>query len=198
MKKSSNVSFSLGKKIYLFVGLTVFTAAMFVAIASHFINANRIDTYFKGLSMDTARNFSNFVDVEFLRTVRAVAESEEFQAIRNEAEENEDEASIEAYLREKGLLDEYDKNREILHRYLSNMNDVKYLYVVVWGWLCSAFVPVYSDDGTWVCSVGCDVGMDDIMAERRNNFIYIVPDLQALPGRYLFRACLQACGRGDV
>ena len=34
-----------------------------------------------------------------------------------------------------------------------------------WGWLCSDFKPVYDSKGECVCIVGCDVGMDDIMAE---------------------------------
>ena len=36
-----------------------------------------------------------------------------------------------------------------------------------WGWLCSDFKPVYDSKGECVCIVGCDVGMDDIMAERQ-------------------------------
>lgn len=43
-----------------------------------------------------------------------------------------------------------------------------------WGWLCSSYVPIYTDDGTFVCDVGCDVAMDDIMNERYHNFIYIL------------------------
>ncbi|HAG68622.1 MAG TPA: hypothetical protein DCL38_01455 [Lachnospiraceae bacterium] len=43
-----------------------------------------------------------------------------------------------------------------------------------WGWLCSDFKPVYSSDGECVCIVGCDVGMDDVMAERRRLLIVLV------------------------
>ena len=226
MKDNSEkrASISVGQKIYFFVGVTVFIAAMTVAIAAHFINANRIDGYFRGLTIDTARNFARMVDAEYMRQLRAVAESEEYQALREEAEASENEAVIEQYLKDKGLWEGYVENRNQLVQYLRNMHDVKYLYILAcgdkdathdmyllddddlpiyetgyyeereedllgmdasveveptisngdWGWLCSAFAPVYAEDGTLVCQVGCDVGMEDIMRERRLNFLYLV------------------------
>ncbi len=216
---------SVGRKIALYVVLTVFLVALSVAIVSHFINASRIDNYFKGLSLDTARNFRTFVDADFLQDVKAVVTTDEYQALRVKAEEEENEDLIEEYLRDKGLWEDYVKNREVLHEYLENMTDVKYLYVVVWGdkdarydmylmddyenplyyscgyyeereesflgmeatsevaptisngdwgWLCSSFVPVHSESGILVCQVGCDVGMDEIMVERRQNLLYIL------------------------
>ena len=216
---------SVGRKIFLYVVLTVFLVALSVAIVSHFINASRIDNYFKGLSLDTARNFRTFVDADFLQDVKAVVTTDEYQALREKAEEEENEDLIEEYLRDKGLWEDYVKNREVLHEYLENMNDVKYLYIVVWGdqdalydmylmddydnplyyscgyyeereeaflgmeateevaptisngdwgWLCSSYVPVHSEAGILVCQVGCDVGMDEIMVERRQNLLYIL------------------------
>ena len=128
-KKKAYVS--VGRKIFLYVVLTVFLVALSVAIVSHFINASRIDNYFKGLSSDTARNFRTFVDADFLQEVKAAVSTEEFQALREKAKEEENEGLIEDYLREKGLWEDYVKNREILHNYLQNMSDVKYLYIVV-------------------------------------------------------------------
>ena len=43
-----------------------------------------------------------------------------------------------------------------------------------WGWLCSAYVPVYLEDGTLVGQVGCDIGMDEVVLERRTFLIYIM------------------------
>lgn len=216
--------FSLGKKIYLFVGVTVFLAAITVAVISYLINANRIDDYFKELSLNNARNFATMVDPYYLEELKAAAESEEFQALRDRAEAEDNEALIEEYLKENGLWDGYVKTRDMLSNYRSNMKNVKYLYIVScggvdenydmylvddydvemyetgyyeeretellgldaskevqptisygdWGWLCSSFVPVCKEDGTLVCQVGCDVGMDDIIKERRMNFLYII------------------------
>ena len=35
-----------------------------------------------------------------------------------------------------------------------------------WGWLCSAYAPVYDSSGNLVCQIGCDYSMDEVMAER--------------------------------
>ncbi|MCR5543394.1 MAG: GGDEF domain-containing protein [Eubacterium sp.] len=43
-----------------------------------------------------------------------------------------------------------------------------------WGWLCSDFKPVYDSTGECVCVVGCDIGMDDVMAERQRLLIYFL------------------------
>ncbi len=214
---------SVGRKIFWYVVLTVFLVALSVAFVSHFLNAGRIDEYFKGLSLDTARNFRTFVDADFLQDVKAAVTTDEYQKLREKAEEEENEDLIEEYLQEQGLWEDYVKNREVLHNYLQNMSDVKYLYVIVWGdkdalydmylmddydnplyyscgyfeereeaflgmdgtaeiaptisngdwgWLCSSYVPVHSESGILVCQVGCDVGMDDIMVERRQNLLY--------------------------
>ena len=42
-----------------------------------------------------------------------------------------------------------------------------------WGWLCSAYSPVYSSDGKLSCVVGCDFDMEDVMRERAEFKIYL-------------------------
>ena len=124
---------SFGIKMYLFVLLTVFVVALGTSLVSYYINANQIDTYFKGLTLQSARNVASFVDGDYLEKLRAAAESEEYQALREKAEEDEDEAPVEAFLREKGLWDKYVEQREYLIKYLENMTDIKYLYIVACG-----------------------------------------------------------------
>ncbi|MBR5406606.1 MAG: sensor domain-containing diguanylate cyclase [Lachnospiraceae bacterium] len=41
-----------------------------------------------------------------------------------------------------------------------------------WGWLCSAYAPVFDSDGQLVCHIGCDVSMDDIMKSRIRALLY--------------------------
>ncbi|MCR5045162.1 MAG: GGDEF domain-containing protein [Treponema sp.] len=125
--------FTVGKKIYLFVGLTVFLAVFGAAMISYRINASQIDDYFKNLSLYSARNFSKFIDAEYLFKLKEVVISEEYQALRDQAEKDEDEAVIERYLKQKGLWTDYVKNRNFLIRYLRTMEDIKYLYLIVWG-----------------------------------------------------------------
>ena len=35
-----------------------------------------------------------------------------------------------------------------------------------WGWLCSAYAPVFDSNGNLVCHVGCDISMDEVVASR--------------------------------
>ena len=223
-ERTRKKGFSIGRKMYLFVIVTVLAAVMGVTILSYFINVNQIDTYFKRLANNSAQNFASMVDADFLYKLRKVAESDEYQKMREKADEEEDEAPVEEYLRKEGLWDQYKETREKLVNYLRNMKDIKYLYIIAWGdkdakydmylidddenlitetgyyeereaelegadpekpieptssngdWggLCSAYAPVYLDDGTLVCHVGCDVGMDDIMDERHMNLTYVI------------------------
>ena len=119
------------------------------------------------------------------------------------------------------MWQEYEDTRMIMCTFIDNMEDVKYLYLIVlgdkhadydmyllddydnplyqtgnyeerepelngvdtskkiettittgkWGWLCSAYVPVYDADGNIVCHVGCDIDMEGSMIQR---FSYII------------------------
>lgn len=208
--------FSIGGKIYIFVTLTVIAVAVGTALLSYFISAGQIDRYFKRLTFNSAANFSSLIDTDYFVRLKEVAESDEYQAIRDEAEEADDDEPVISYLQEKGLWEEYTQQRDLLCTYLRNMEDIKYLYIVVtgdkdalvdmylmddddnpvyetgyyeerepefigadfstimeptishgdWGWLCSAYAPVYDDEGNIICHIGCDVAMDDIMSER--------------------------------
>ena len=43
-----------------------------------------------------------------------------------------------------------------------------------WGNLCSAYAPIYDRYGNFVCLVGCDIEMSDIMQERLTNLGYSI------------------------
>ena len=133
MKNKIKGKFSLGKKIYLFVALAVFISAFGVALMSFAINANQIDNYFKRLSLNTAANFATMVDADFLDELADMAVSEEYQAVRDEAELNDDDTYVIEYIKEAGLWDQFNDTREKMSKYLGNYSDIKYLYIVKWG-----------------------------------------------------------------
>ena len=222
--KNTGRKFSLGSKITIFVILTILLSVSGVCILSFIINVNQIDTYFKRLTINNARNFASVVDPDFLKELKEVAQSEEYQALRDRAEEEEDEVIVQDYLKEKGLWERYEEHRQKITTYLNNMSDIEYLYIVVWGgknathdmylvddyenpvyetgyyelrepefagidpdgeidpvisngdwgWLCSGYAPVYDSDGNYICHVGCDVQMEDVMRERRINLFYMI------------------------
>ena len=129
MKEIKN-KVSIGAKIYAFVGTSIIIASTLIAILSFAINGRRINQYAEQLSLDTAKNFSGMIDPDFLTSLRDILESEEYQAVRAQAEEEENEAIIEEYLVEKGLWDEFDETRDRMDFYLRNMKNVEYLYII--------------------------------------------------------------------
>ena len=230
-KDTKKRRFGIGKKMYLFVLVTVFVAVAAVAALAYIINVRQIDSYFKRLTLNTAENVASFVDVEFLKELKAVVAADEYQALRDRAEEEDDESLIEEYLREKGLWERYVTQREYLIQYVGFMDDVKYLYLIVWadkgeepfdmylvdaddvplyetgyyeereeefgdadphylvdpvisngdwGWLCSGYAPVYDAEGNLICNVGCDIGMAEMIRERRVNLIYLIISAAAI------------------
>ncbi|MCR4644191.1 MAG: GGDEF domain-containing protein [Oscillospiraceae bacterium] len=125
--------FSISTKIYLFVTMIVLVIAGGTAVISYLISARQIDNYFKRLAYNTAENYASLSDPDFLARLRVIAESDEYQAIRDQAEEDDDEAAIQAYFEEQGIWEEYQANQAALTNYLSHMDDIKYLYIVALG-----------------------------------------------------------------
>ena len=124
---------SIGTKMYIFVIITVLFAAFGVCMLSFFINASQIDSYFKRLTINSAQYASTYVDIDFIKQLRSVVESDEYQAIRGAAEAADDDTSVVDYLKQKGLWDKYVAEREELINFVKNMTDVEYLYIVAWG-----------------------------------------------------------------
>ena len=224
MKEKTNKRFSVKKKMYIFIAIMIIISALGTAAIAFFTSANRIDDYYKRAASDNARNMASFVDGDFLRELRVAAESDEFQAIRDKAEEDDDEQPVIDYLKSHGLWDRYSEIRSMLTEYIENVRDIKYLYLTAhgdkdavcdmyliddesteiyetgyyeereeelrgfdltameepqisngdWGWLCSAFYPVYDSNGECVCIAGCDFGMDEVMTQRYQLLAYII------------------------
>lgn len=220
--------FTIGKKMYIFIITNVLFAAGCVCALSYIINADQINTYYSRLTINNAKNYSTLVDKDFLKELRALAESDEYQALREEAEEADDDTAVYEYFVEQGIWDKFNEEREKMRTYVNNMEDVKYLYIVAWsehpdpdgsyrdmyiidaddvplymvgyyedreeefgevdytktvqptithgdwGWLCSGYEPLYDDDGTIICHIGCDVDMGTIIGERNADLFYMV------------------------
>ena len=127
------IKLSIGVKLYIFIIITVLAVAIGTAFLAYSINANQIDRYYKQVAFDSAVNFSSFVDGDYLRKLRIAAETDEFQTLRESAEESDDEAAIQDYLEKNSLWEGYSETRGKLVRYLRNMTAIKYLYIVVCG-----------------------------------------------------------------
>ncbi|MBE6877237.1 MAG: hypothetical protein E7496_11070 [Ruminococcus sp.] len=119
--------------MYLFIIITVLIATIGTAMISYFINTQQIDNFCKTITINNAQNFVSLINPEYMQALKDMATSEEYQLLRNTAEETDDEAMVEAYLREHDMWDGYVNSRKQLMTYLNNMENVKYLYIVVCG-----------------------------------------------------------------
>ena len=229
---------TIGKKMYIFIVLTVLFAVLGSCLVAFFINASQIDAYYKKLAYNSAKNYATLADVRYLSRLREAAESEEFQELRELAEETDNETLIEDYLRDNGLWDGYQTERNKLRTYVASMGDVKYLYLIAWGdmdamldmylidaddvplyqtgyyeereaefegiepsnyiepvishgdwgWLCSAYAPLFDLDGNLICHVGCDISMEDVMHDRYTNLFYLLLSAIGITGAVLLGA----------
>ena len=100
--KKERTGISIRVKMYIFVMLTVLSVAFGTSAIAYTTGADQIDRYYKQNTADNARNFASMVDGDFLKELRVVAASEEFQALREQAEAADDEALIEDCLRDPG------------------------------------------------------------------------------------------------
>lgn len=125
--------FSVKTKMYIFVAITVVVVALGTSAITFFIGANQIDDYYKQNAIDNARNAAFLMDGDFLAELRAVAESEEYQALRIRAESEQNENLIEDYLKQNGLWDRYSEIRALLTDYLVRVEGIEFLYVIANG-----------------------------------------------------------------
>ena len=222
--KEKRAVFSLRQKMYTFIIITVLAAVFGTAIISYYNNLKQIDRYYKSEAISHARNFTLMLDADFISRLKTMALTDEYTAIRDKAEADDDDAPVREYIKNAGLWEEYSQTWSTLNTYLDNTENVKYLYIVVlgdenatqdmflfddddnpvyktgyyedredelmgmnaqqeveptisngeWGWLCSAFAPLYDKDGNVVCHVGCDISMDAVMKDRHRFLIDVL------------------------
>lgn len=218
---STKRRFSISTKTHIFLIAEILIITLGIAIFSFVSSSNQINDYYKQISKSTARHAATYMNGDYLAQLRDAAASEEFQALREKAEEEEDDQPVQEYLEQHGLWDEYDRIRNFLTNYIEQVDGIKYLYVIAlgdknalydmylvdditnpisetgyyeerepelrhldynnlpeptisngdWGWLCSSFYPVYDSNGDFVCVVGCDFGMEEVIQERTQMMI---------------------------
>ena len=95
--------FTVRRKMNIFVILIILVVAVGTSTITFITSINQIDSYYRQIASDNAKNFASMVDGDYLGVLRKAIESEEYQAIREKAEEEEDEAAIEEYLKKEGL-----------------------------------------------------------------------------------------------
>lgn len=140
--------FSVKLKMFIFVAITVLVVAFGTAAIAFSISANRIDSYYKQNASDNARNVASMVDGDYIAVLKKVIRSGEYQAVRKQAVEEDNEELVEDYLKKRGLWDEYISIREMLTDYLSNMEGIEYVYVIDHGDADAVYDMYLIDDDT--------------------------------------------------
>ena len=127
-----NRRFNIGAKMYLFVAATVILSIAGISTFSYIINVGQIDSFYKRLTINSANYVRGLVDGDYLSELRNVIESDEFQELRDHAEEIDDDSQIIEYLDERGLWDRYVETRNTLRSVVEDMDDIEYLYLITW------------------------------------------------------------------
>ena len=147
--------FSVKLKMYIFVAATVLVVAFGTAAITYSISVNRINSYYRQNASDNARNVASMVDGDYIVRLKKAVRSGEYQAIKKQAEEEDNEELVENYLREKGLWDEYFNIRTMLSDYLSNMEGIEYVYIIDHGDIDAIYdMYLIDDDSTPLYETG--------------------------------------------
>lgn len=124
---------SIKVKLYIFIISTILIIASGTIIFSYISNTNQVDNFYKQLTTDNAKNFASSLDGDYLTDLRTLLESEEYQSIREQAEENNNEELVKNYLIEKGYWEQYNKIQQNIDSYIHNLSNIKYLYIIAHG-----------------------------------------------------------------
>ena len=125
--------FSVKVKIFMFVFLIILAIAVSTSAVTFYSSVDRINEYYKRCAYDNARNFASMLDGDYLAKLREAVESEEYLSLRDKAEKDGNEELIRRYLGERSLWGGYKKVQDDIALYMSNMTDIKYLYVIAHG-----------------------------------------------------------------
>ena len=123
--------------IRLYVYVCVIGMALFIAtstiVVSYKLTISQINKHYGSNATDNSKNFASFLDGDFIKEFRLLIESDEYQDIRKQAIEANDESIIENYLKDNGVWDKYTDTRTKLDKYKNNISNIKYLYIVANG-----------------------------------------------------------------
>lgn len=121
---------SLRLYIYLFLIASVLITAISTLIICYKMSVKQLDRYYDSVSLENSRNASSFIDGDYLKELREAIDTEEYQTLREKAEENDDEVAIKEYLKEHGLWAEFEEIQSSITRYMNNISTIRYLYIV--------------------------------------------------------------------
>ena len=124
---------SIKNKLYIFVIGIILAISIGAIVSSYMTNSRQIDRLYKNITSANAANFASTLDGDYLGKLRILLESDEYQAIRDKAVKKKNEQLVQDYLESKGMWKQYCEIRDALTKYIHNMDDIKYLYIIAHG-----------------------------------------------------------------
>ena len=124
---------SIKSKLYLFVVAIILIVAIGAITLSYMISSNQIDRVYKHVTTSSAETFAKHLDGNYLRDLRILLESDEYQAVRNKAELEKNDTLVKNYLESKNMWNQYSIIRNELDEYIDSMDEIKYVYIVAHG-----------------------------------------------------------------
>ena len=125
MKKRYSVA--LRMDLLILLGVIVIAGSL-IALA-YLTNAQEVDAFYMEKALQTARTLVTFLDGDHLKSISALLQEDEYQAIRVEAGLQGDDTAIRQYLEEHGELDYVTRLRRVLSDYRDGQG-ATYVYLV--------------------------------------------------------------------
>ena len=137
---------SIKIRLYLFLGITIFIIALATSIVTYLAISIKTDNIYKNATIENANKFALDIDAEFMKKYKKIIQSDEYQQLRELAEEQEDEQLIKDYFIKKDIWNEFFYIRNEIDEYLANIKTIKYLYLVDYGGLDATYDMYLIDD----------------------------------------------------
>ena len=120
---------SVSLRINLLILVLVAIICTGLVTAAYWNNSRQIDETYKSRTSQISATIASLLDSNQITEILNVLQSEEYQALRTEAEEAEDNERIEKYLAERGILDTVLETEKKLSS-LRELQGAKYIYLV--------------------------------------------------------------------
>ncbi len=120
---------SVSVRVNLLILLLVVIISGGLVTAAYFYNSHQVDDIYMSRTTQTSATIASVLDGDTVSEILKVLVSEEYQALRTEAAETDDNGRIEQYLSDRGILDKVRETQQKLSS-LRDLQGAKYAYLV--------------------------------------------------------------------
>ena len=120
---------SVSVRINVLILVLVVVIAGGLVTAAYLSNSRQVDDFYMTRTSQTSSTIAAYLDADAIREVMKVFLTDEYQALRQECADAEDDERLEQYLEEKGILDEIMDLRQTLSSF-RDLQGAKYVYLI--------------------------------------------------------------------